>query len=393
MGLGEVAPRLGTIEIPVEVQALKFEVTSEIIGEGMYRFVPHIINPEAAPVSYYYHFDFGDKKEASYNKDQDITHEYQQEGTYNVVVGIGVNVPKYPPTIPRYSFSVSVGGSKFWIVKPSLPIYVKQESTFEVMTSGLLPETPYYEWDFGDNSGKIIPFSNEATHLYNEAGTYSIRVQIFDSEEEGALLLGEATTEVTVEGETVSALSFLQQTTFLLVSIVGDTTYYISDGRTGPKPGAVLNFYSNQPETIWNGTHFSHSYYRPPTESDGGIKVTIEGDVSEEADEILNLDATIIYDDSHRNPGEQREARASIRNVRLEPESPIPSTYDPRYEPHFIVYIEGPEVANYVTSTFYENKQPTASDPDFKVWYDPLEFVNTERTPLLRIEFGTSDLY
>ena len=323
------------------------------------------------------------------------TYQFQTEADYRLIFTIDYIDRGGPVLIEEGLLSEIMTEPEISIELPQQPLLVGQEYTFRVVTEGVPLEAPSYEWDFGDKNGKIVPLSNEATHLYDEAGTYSVSVQIFDSDREGTPLLGDATAEVIVEEEeeTVDALSFLQQTTYLLISVRGDTTYHISDGRNGPREGTVLNFYSNQPSTSWDGTHFSHRYYNPPTASSGGITVTIEGDVSEEADEILNLTATVIYDDSHVQDGEQRESRISIRNVEIEPEYPIPATSNPSYEPHFIVYIEGSEVATYVTDTFYEHMQPTTSDPDFKTWYDPLEFVDTERTPFLRIEFGTSDLY
>jgi hypothetical protein len=273
---------------------------------------------------------------------------------------------------------------------PAPPLQAGKEYTFAVHheSPGKLTEEPFYEWDFGDGSGIEIPFSNEATHAFAKEGKYTIRVTLFESDEEAAPLLGVATAEVIVEGQAVSTISYIQQTTHLLVAVRGGTTEHYSSGesRDGSR---VLIIYLAAASTTWSDNHFTNKYFIIPTDSSSGIDLTIEGDVSDECDKIFNLTATIIYDDSHSLAGEQRESRIYLTNVPLEPKSPIPTTHDPNYKAHFVAYIEGVDVADYVTNTFYEHHQPQTNDPNYKIWYDPLKFENIEPIPYLLIVFKT----
>jgi len=316
------------------------------------------------------------------------THQFQQDSKYRIVFLLHNEKEN---EIAKTDITLEITGVELAIIVPEQPLKTGYEYTFTAQNDypEKMPEDPVYEWDFGDNNGKIIPFSNEATHLYEKEGTYTIRVLLFESDEEAAPLLEVATAEVKVEAGTADFLSYIQQTTHLLVGVRGDTTYYQSDGYTRSQEGATLSAYLSLSSTSWEGTHFSNRYFSPPTDSSSGMSITIEGDVSQEGDKVFNLSAMCIYDDAHRLAGEERETRISLVNVKLEPKSPIPSTYDPNYKPQFVAYIEGPEVANYVTSTFYEHRQPQTSDPNFKTWYDPLRFTDTKYTPYLLIVFKT----
>ena len=76
-------------------------------------------------------------------------------------------------------------------------------------------------------------------------------------------------------------------------------------------------------------------------------------------------------------------------NVKLEPASTLPAAFDPDHDVCLAAYIEGPDVAQFVTSTFCEHIKPWSGDPDFKGWYDPLYFINTRYVPYLLIVFKT----
>jgi hypothetical protein len=387
--LGVAAPRLGTVEKSLTVQSIKLEVNAEPAGEGVYHFSPKVLNPEFLPSGYYYRIIFGDDNQGVFASDEDITHEYIKDGTFTMETNLVMQLAGEELVIGKTGLSVVVGGSALSIVAPSGPLEAGQDYTFRALMSGILPDAPSFEWDFGDSGGLVIPFSNEATHMYEKEGNYIVTVKLFASNEASAALLGTATKEIIVEAGTVDFLSYLQQTTHLLVSVGGDTTLHQSDGKTYPYDGSSMVLYSVEAVTIWRGTHFSQNYYRAPGESGSGITVTIEGDVSEDGKTILNLSATIIYDDSNNNPGELREQRITLVNAVLQPKSPIPVSNSPNYKPQFTAYLEGPEVANYVTSTYYEYKQPKPSDPGFTMWYDPFRFENTTHTPFLLVVFKT----
>jgi hypothetical protein len=317
----------------------------------------------------------------------EVDHRFQKAGKYKAtftVVGYG------PDKIASADTIVDVS-QELRIIVPAGPLKTGQEYTFTARTDSPedLPDDPVYEWEFGDSNGLIIPFSNEATYLYEKPGTYTLRVLLFESEDVVAPLLGVATTEITVEPGAADNLGYLQETTHLLVTVRGDTTYHQSDGYTRENT-VPLGVYSIEASTKWTGTHFSNKYFSPPTDSSSGISLTIEGDVSQEGDKVFNLTATVVYDDAHRLAGEERETRLSLVNVKLEPTSNLPVPFNPDSKVRFTAYIEGPDVANFVNSTFYEHRQPQTSDPNFKMWYDPLRFTDTEYTPYLLIVFKTS---
>jgi len=295
-----------------------------------------------------------------------------------------------PKTIVSAEIEVDVTG-ELQIIVPSGPLKTGQEITFTARTDTIdvLPDAPAYEWYFGDGEGLVIPFSNEATYLYDRPGKYTVTVQLFENEYEAANLLGVASVEVNIEAGDVDVMQYLQQTTHLLVSVRGDSTYYQSDGYSRDANGVPLIIYSPLATTTWEERHFSASYFSPPTGTSSGITISIEGDVSAEWDKILNLSARCVYDDAHRLVGEKRETKITVSNVKLESKSRLPVPFDPNFKVTYLAYIEGSEVADYVSSTFFEHVQPKTVDPNFRMWYDPLTFVNTEFVPYLLVVFKT----
>jgi hypothetical protein len=293
--------------------------------------------------------------------------------------------------------TLNVKGVNFVIEVPEQPLKVGQEYTFTARTDypEKLTEAPSYEWDFGDGPGLIIPFSNEVAHVFQKPGNYVIHVEIFESTEKAANVLGSALVTVEVgeatEAKDVDLLSYIQKTTYLLINVCGEATYHQSDGLTRPPEGLSLQVYSGQPSTKWTGTHFNNEYYTPPTDSSSGITITLEGDVSADGNLMLNVSGIGMYDDSLRKSGEKRETKISLMNVKLVSKSPLPIPYDPDYNNVCLVgYIEGPEVTNFVTNAYYEYIKPSTSDPDFKMWYESMVFSNTKYTPYLLVVFKTS---
>src|SRR5262249_26992182 len=59
------------------------------------------------------------------------------------------------------------------------------------------PRDVAYEWDFGDNSGKVtVQNDSNVQHTYNKAGTYNVTAKIIDNRNTQVIAL--ATTPVTV---------------------------------------------------------------------------------------------------------------------------------------------------------------------------------------------------
>jgi len=253
---GVTAPRLGTVERQFTVRAVNIDIKSELLGEGKYRFTPQITNPEIGPAYLGYHFDFGDGDLEILHKrsGDDITHEYHNEGTYSVVVELladaRVRGGIIATPIATSKITVEVGGSEFFIVTPSPTLKVGEDYIFRAMASGLLPIAPSYEWDFGDGTGKIIPFSNEVTHVFKEAGSHVIYVEVFESEEEASPQLGSAFIEVDVVA-TASHLEELHQMKRFSLDFAVQHDYV--EGMSG----VFLWDWNSFGEVVWDGVNFT----------------------------------------------------------------------------------------------------------------------------------------
>lgn len=135
---------------------------------------------------------------------------------------------------------------------PPPPLQTSKEYTFSAVHESpeKLTEEPYYEWDFGDGSGIGMPFSNEATHLYEKAGTYTVRVELFESEEEDAPLLGVTTAEVEVEASADHLAELHQMKKFSL-------DFAVQHDYVEGMSGRYSWDFESYGEVIWDGVNFS----------------------------------------------------------------------------------------------------------------------------------------
>ena len=185
----------------------------------------------------------------------------------------------------------------------------------------------------------------------------------------------------------LTRLQLLQQTINIFVGVQGLNTSHDTTGMsvTSHKSLAV-NFEIGA--TTWNGTSFSRTYQGKPSNYSSKVDLKITGEVSPEADLLYSINAKVIYDDDN---GDHREYAISAVNVPLKTKSPVPVARDPNYKPVFIGYVEGPSVSSYVTSTSMEVREPRTA-PDFRMWYDPYQWNDTEHTPFLLIVFSTEHI-
>ena len=203
-----------------------------------------------------------------------------------------------------------LGPTKMNIQVPTGPLRMGEEITFKAVPQGVLPENPYYEWDFDDSSGIGIPFSNEATHLYESEGSYTIEVSLYDKE--GGKLLTTASTTVTIEHQGMSILQAYQNVKHIDVSIhtwllwryeegkkpdgASDVTF--GDDSTGHRATTVKG------EIQWTGTIFEIKA------SDSAFKCT--GEISEDGNELLYLEVSNNWD-----MGTRGSASYTLRNIPL----------------------------------------------------------------------------
>ena len=365
--LGVMAPRYGTAEYHFTVRAIEVEVESELLGEGTYRFTPKILNPEIGPVIWAYQFTFGDGKKGWLQSSKEegssdtlvktgvesITHEYTKEGTYRVEVETLAH--KKPDTFQKITtnqLTVSVLGSEFYIEVPDAPLKTGQEYTLKAMTSGLLPASPSYEWDFGDRSGLTIPLSNEATHLYENAGTYTVRVELFESEEEGAPLLGVATLDIVVGGDSLSIIEAYHNVKHIDVTI---STWIIWRYEEGKKPSptagdltygdtqATYKASTKSSEITWQGTEFEIK--------SSDERFTCNGQISDDGSELLYLNVNYVWDS-----GTKGSSSYTLKNVPIKKSTGIDGPPDAIELTNIFGYYSfefsasGSEVESYVSS-------------------------------------------
>ena len=272
--LGAVAPRLGTDEIEIIIEAIDFEIETEVVREGVIKFKPWILNPEIGPVYTSLSFDFGDDTQDSVDgrNPESITHEYAKEGTYPITAKLGYLGKSGYITLAETTTTVEVG-STYSIDAPPGPFKTDTEYTFKALTTSNLPEEPLYKWDFGDGTMLDIPFSNEATGLYENPGTFTVNVKVFESDEETANILGTASLTINVEGTESHLVEFHKMKKFVL-------DFEVQHDYVEGMSGVFRWDWDSYGEVVWDGVHFSmewdqdnHSERMTGTVSEDGTKI------------------------------------------------------------------------------------------------------------------------
>ena len=182
---------------------------------------------------------------------QEVDHTFQNTGKYKAMFTISDYEWSSKNSIASAEITVDVT-TGFTIVPPLGPLMTDQEYTFIARTNSPndLTGAPSYEWDFGDGTMKAIPYSNEVVHSFNKPGKYVIYVEVFDSEEEAANVIGSAYLTVNVE-KSANHLAELHKMKKFALSFAVQHDYV--EGMSGVFSWA----WDSYGEVIWDGINFS----------------------------------------------------------------------------------------------------------------------------------------
>ncbi|MFC1947908.1 PKD domain-containing protein [Chloroflexota bacterium] len=251
ISFGVGAPLIDTDEREISVEAIDFEIGTEVIDEKVIQFKPKILNPEIGLVYTGLRMYFGDNTievfEGTYP--ESITHSYMAEGIYIVSAELFYKSIDNNPIIAKSDTSVRVKGD-LYIVAPPGPLKTDTVYTFQAHQVKRLPSSSAWEWDFGDGTVVKIPYTNEVSYLFIEPGSYVVSVDVLDSE-----VLGEnklASTYLPIE--VVESANFLNE---LHQMNKFDLNFNVHHDYADNKYGIFSWDWDSYGELIWDGTHFS----------------------------------------------------------------------------------------------------------------------------------------
>jgi len=162
-------------------------------------------DPEGMPLTYYWEFGDGETAVTTQPK---ITHIYAQEGNYTVTLIVNDSVQNSTPSItyalindtePKANFTAN-------ITSGFAPLTV-QFNDSSVSYDGIIA----WEWDF---NGDGIVDSNEQnpTHTYDEAGTYTVSLTVYEAD-------GDSDTETKTDYITVTSAADTEPPTIESVTL------------------------------------------------------------------------------------------------------------------------------------------------------------------------------
>jgi len=338
--LKELATRRGTYTYTVYCEPVKVTITAKPTGESReYNVKATIENKNVLGFFNYPKWRFinwdtvdpdGGKTENTSDPDDifnkgiaEVTHQFQRDGNFKIIFSLKDDKEN---EIAKTEIMLNIKGVDLAIIAPEQPLKTGQEYTFTVRNDypETMPEDPVYKWDFGDNNGITIPFSNEATHLYEKEGTYTVKVELFESEAEGAPLLGMAAVDIVVGRESLSIIEAYQNVKHVDVLV---HTWVLWRYEEGKKPssstsdqtfGDVSANYkaiTKSSEITWRGTEFE-------IKSSGG-EFTCNGQISDDGSELLYLDVTYVWDNVVKKSGSY-----TLKNVPLKKSTGIDGSPD-----------------------------------------------------------------
>ncbi len=172
-----------------------------------------------------YTWDFGD---GGSDVGQEVTHVYSQAGTYTVRVlasnstntrtaTTGVTITSMPEPSDEAIAGLSVQNSS--------PTAVKEVITFTAsITAG---DNVTYTWDFGDGGSDV---GQEVTHVYSQAGTYTVRVLASNSTNTRTATTGVTITSIPEPSDEAIAGLSVQNSSPTAVNEVVTFTAHITAG-------------------------------------------------------------------------------------------------------------------------------------------------------------------
>lgn len=224
---------------------------ANLIGDTKtkYSYTATCEHPPEGNLSYKLNFGDGTGDEWVTGGTNTIQHTFAKEG--DLVITTELYSDAIPGRIATASENARIIDYDLVIIVPSPPFFQGEEYTFCADVSNReLPENPLYEWNFDDGNGIIIPFSNEATHLYTEEGNYTVTVTLHDSDSTEAAILATATAEVQVEASADYLIALHEMNKFSLDFSVLRT---IAGGSSG-----VFNWdWDSHGDVIWDGVNGS----------------------------------------------------------------------------------------------------------------------------------------
>ncbi len=214
---------------------------------------------------------------------QEAVHQFQGMGNYRIVFTVSDHKGN---KITSAETTVDVTQA-FQIMVPEGPLKTGREYTFIARTDSpeTLSDTPSYVWDFGDGSGIIIPYSNEATHVFQTVGTKTISLKVYASEEQGAPLLGSANVDVAVEASANHLIELHQMKHFAL-------TFAVQHDYIEGMSGVFVWGWDSHAEVVWDGVNFSMEW------AQYGHWERMTGQVSEDGTVIEKLKIRHEFNDS-----------------------------------------------------------------------------------------------
>jgi hypothetical protein len=315
--LQELAPCYGSYTQTLDCQQLRATITAAPTGESReYSIYCQVTNDDYMPSSGHYDATLqiinnetgaeeqliGDHRQIEWVYRQHgvdaVIYRFQSEGDYRLIYTLDYSEHDYVksgvPLIEEVLLSTAVTSAEYSIEAPYSPLGVGEEYTFQALKKGVPAEAPYYVWDFGDGEGISMPYSNEATHAYQNEGTYIVLLQVYSSDGEDALLLGTAYKTVDV-GMTI--IRAYQRVDHIDIDIYTYLVWQYEEGKeldpdgsgfAGADTSVGCRATTSKNEITWNGTEFKIRL----ADSD----FTCTGQISDDGSKLLYLDVNKSWD-------------------------------------------------------------------------------------------------
>ena len=246
---------LGEYTATVNVRSIRInpsEITDGELGRD-YTFTAEATGPAlpAGNYTYTWHInqepgDFWDTSiETNTNK---LTYTFQEGGNYEVTASVSAGGKEIVG-----KSNVTIADIGLYLKTPdNTPLVTSKDYTFvaESLYPQFLPEKPYYKWDFGDESGLIIPLFNEVTHAFTDAGQHTIKVDLCESEADDAPVMASASTTLLIEPSAIHLTELQQMNKFAL-------DFSVQHDYAEGNSGIFLWDWDSYGEVVWDGVNFS----------------------------------------------------------------------------------------------------------------------------------------
>lgn len=195
--------------------------------------------------------------------------KFYRTGQYKITLFVDdANEPENPGIEQSLSVNVdSILDVAFDNLEESAAI-LNENSEAEINFVGLTENGVAYEWDFGDQtdvvSGNITNKRTGVSHTYDTAGTYDVRLTVFDKEDnentiKRRIIIGEADTPIAVIAIKVDGVEYYDLSEPIVVNrksvVEFDSSRSLNRDGTGRRLGYQWNFGDTQKSTQKLITH------------------------------------------------------------------------------------------------------------------------------------------